>query len=959
MTSSYRGYARASDNLNSGKVIDPSQKILQRNKEFLEDYRRVREFERMQEADAFQQYQKNTQTETNSQVQSADLRAEYGQLVSNQQQANVQKKQAAMQMAFDRKAKEPSDWDKTLKTTKALVNLSTTADKLYGDYKKAKETEQIQQYRKDNADEVTTIQERILGTVPDAPPPTAPVTAASYTGQKAQTDGAFISATSSSALSAVEEAGGNLGSALEGEKNAGLTMSGVVNPIKQKLMVRQSFGARLQGFNGTVLNDRGEDVPYQNLNTADKSKYYAEAKAKVLLNMGIDTRGMDENVKFDLIKTADEASLPIFAAATRSELNTARSNAVDNARIMFQEDPSPINVEGLYMTLQRQAGGDDRAARDKLFDEFKSFNYDSTDVQTFLKAKVPGLNKSWEEQFPGDAQELLKARSATGIRNAEAEDHARELVDIQRAQAIDEQAITDLEDGVYNGASNEELAEKIRYYKSLGDDKTVEALTRLVSSTPSALNDARVEAQFDELLVNGVQGDLTPKMVLESGMSNEKKTEWLAKVKEFDATSPNQASMDSAKTFISDSIKSRAKFNEFTAKVKDPSINRAIDSALVQYQADYKQAMIGGKTSSEAKDYALGRFQQEFGDNEYNGRYRVGDPKTGMPDNVNRSFIDSSFTVQERTDDYSYNSASLNRALTVPDAINQPGLIPHEVLKDVSVQSLTKKGMPPIVTHIAARSNKPAFEILNSQLKANGLAEIPQAVYTAATEAQNVVTGDLQHLLNQYPTPTRTDIAMIGSGQQAIYSQLQPTQRRGLDILAKYESGKWGYDAMNEGGSDEGRKAHGSGSSVIKLGKSFTKMTIAEVMEHHAAGRLHAAGRYQFVAATFKEQVQKLGIPPTALFNEEMQDYMASEYAKQVGWRGVWIGPTDNAGPQEQAVLDAMSAADTPGVPPWRQPRNMNPSVVAMTVRTKEQGPGSGYWKWDEQRNLWVKSNAN
>ncbi len=267
--------------------------------------------------------------------------------------------------------------------------------------------------------------------------------------------------------------------------------------------------------------------------------------------------------------------------------------------------------------------------------------------------------------------------------------------------------------------------------------------------------------------------------------------------------------------------------------------------------------------------------------------------------------------------------------------------------------------MPPIVTHIAARSNQPAFEILNRQLKANGLAEIPQAVYTAATEAQNVVSGELQHLLNQYPTPTRTDIAMIGSGQQAVYTQLQPTQRRGLDILAKYESGKWGYDAMNEAGSDEGRTAHGSGSSVTKLGKSFTKMTIAEVMEHHAAGRLHAAGRYQFIASTFKEQVQKLGIPPTALFNEEMQDYMASEYAKQVGWRGIWIGPTDNAGPQEQAVLDAMSAADAPGVPPWRQPRNMNPNVVAMTVRTKEQGPGSGYWKWDEQRNLWVKSNAN
>ena len=121
MTSSYRGYARASDNLNSGKVIDPSQKILQRNKEFLEDYRRVREFERQQEAAAFQQYQKNTQTQTNSQVQSADLRAEYGQLVSNQEQENVRKKQAAMQKAFDRKAQEPSNWEKTLSTTKVQL----------------------------------------------------------------------------------------------------------------------------------------------------------------------------------------------------------------------------------------------------------------------------------------------------------------------------------------------------------------------------------------------------------------------------------------------------------------------------------------------------------------------------------------------------------------------------------------------------------------------------------------------------------------------------------------------------------------------------------------------------------------------------------------------------------------------------------------------------------------------
>ena len=485
-------------------------------------------------------------------------------------------------------------------------------------------------------------------------------------------------------------------------------------------------------------------------------------------------------------------------------------------------------------------------------------------------------------------------------------------------------------------------------------------MTKLLPMTPSAQNDTRVETQFEELLLNGIQGDLTPKMVLESGMSNEKKTEWLGKVKQFDATSPSKTENDRAKTYISDSIKSRAKYNEFTGKVKDPSINRAIDSAMDQYQADYKQAMLqDGMSVAEAQKYALGRFQEEFGTNPIEGRYRLGDPLKGLPDAAGTSFIDPSFTVQEQKGIYDYNRATLNRALTVPNAIDQPGLIQHDVLKDVSVQSLQKTGMPAAIQFVAARSNKPAFEILNRQLKANGLAEIPEAVYSAAEEAQGVVTGELQSLLNQYPSPTRTDIAMLGSGQEAIYTQLQPTQRKGLDILAKYEVGNLGYDGMNQGGSNGGRTAHGSGSATKILGKPLTQMTIQEVMGHHSAGRLHAAGRYQFVAATFAEQVQKLGIPPTALFNEEMQDYMASEYIKQVGWRGIWIGPTDKATPQEAAVLDAMSAADNPGVPPWRQPRNMNPSVVAATVRTKEQGPGSGYWNWDEQRNLWVKGNAN
>ena len=37
-------------------------------------------------------------------------------------------------------------------------------------------------------------------------------------------------------------------------------MEGVVNPIKQKLMIKQGFAAKLQGFKGTIFNKNGEEV---------------------------------------------------------------------------------------------------------------------------------------------------------------------------------------------------------------------------------------------------------------------------------------------------------------------------------------------------------------------------------------------------------------------------------------------------------------------------------------------------------------------------------------------------------------------------------------------------------------------------------------------------------------------------------------------------------------------------
>ena len=54
---------------------------------------------------------------------------------------------------------------------------------------------------------------------------------------------------------------------------------------------------------------------------------------------------------------------------------------------------------------------------------------------------------------------------------------------------------------------------------------------------------------------------------------------------------------------------------------------------------------------------------------------------------------------------------------------------------------------------------------------------------------------------------------------------------------------------------------------------------------------------------------------------------MALNYLRQVGWRGIWIGPTDRADPKEAAILDAAASQTVQGSP-WRSPNNMNPNLV-------------------------------
>ena len=94
---------------------------------------------------------------------------------------------------------------------------------------------------------------------------------------------------------------------------------------------------------------------------------------------------------------------------------------------------------------------------------------------------------------------------------------------------------------------------------------------------------------------------------------------------------------------------------------------------------------------------------------------------------------------------------------------------------------------------------------------------------------------------------------------------------------------------MNKGGSHGGTVAYGSGTGTENFGKPLTSMTVGEVLSLGSQGKIHAAGRYQFIHDTLKEQVSKLGIKPTQMFDASMQDYLTLSYMRDnpTAWVGV------------------------------------------------------------------------
>jgi hypothetical protein len=169
-------------------------------------------------------------------------------------------------------------------------------------------------------------------------------------------------------------------------------------------------------------------------------------------------------------------------------------------------------------------------------------------------------------------------------------------------------------------------------------------------------------------------------------------------------------------------------------------------------------------------------------------------------------------------------------------------------------------------------------------------------------------------------TKAAPETAPVPQGDQStVASTLAGGQKVLADAIAGPESGQWGYQAFNQGGADGGTTVLGkSGSYKEHFGKDLTKMSVQQVMDlqyddksmsddqWRSSGKIHAAGRYQFIGSTLRDEVSQMGLDTSRMFDAGTQDEIFLSHAKRAGNISPWIGPSTKYSQAKKDELNGL-----------------------------------------------------
>lgn len=932
--SKFQGYAQENRGFKPIQVPDTSRRILDNVEETVRGLQAVRDAEIQNTANYLNSFHRAMESED------ASRDASYRMMSLNQQ---TRKDNLELQLKEEQDRRKAAGQNREA-IYKGLANLSKTAAETYVQYQEDK-------YDREYNEELTRLYTQGLADRKDA----EGFVADTYIGEnlKIQSIGVLGGA------DAAEKAGADPLDVAEMRQNThGLSLA-----AKQARLdyAAERYGVtlldmfandnttkvKLYGPNGTFI----DGTPSQAVSSRDKAFVAQQVLQGYLKKNGM--YGIKPTALVPALRKMRQQADAIVSSTLENELQLQRNEKVDaleNSIFQSRVEPSAAKrFHTAFAGLQYLVPGGRREARERLFKLMETprqtvngvpVGFSDEEITEIANSSLPDQpNKSLAERFPSEFLEINQQRAQRVYNRYTAEQRADDMAidkDFQRLQKTLVDDVTE-KDGQID-LSDENIDLQIAEYTKLGPkyNEHIKLLNSFRKFTPEAV----AEAPHVELAKEKIKyGLMTSEEAMKLPISYETRVELAKEAKASNTTAPSSEERNQAEDHIKQYLSDRAKAGG--GKTTHRSLGIMTDYAVRKFTSDFIQARKDGATKSDAYKQAIGTFNEEFNKGEDAGEYALDKDyaKDGYRSGVFAKFKDREIT----TSDFEANQSSIKAALSNDPTAVSTKLVDIDPLKKVAQQLSTgqKPTIVPQIQMIQRIAKKPDgssysyAELLLKQMDAHGMREDNKEGVDriqAAIDMENVIPPRYQFLRN-YPSPTNTDIMIMSAGGQSVYNrnyQVTPTQSQALDVLGKYESDPVGsYNAMNEGGADGGRTVVGrSGPSKGIIGANLVDLTVGEVLELQRAGRIHAAGRYQFIGNTLPGVVQRAGVPMDALFNERTQDLLGLTLLRE---RGInpWIGPSDKATAREREIIErARQQPIAFGPSPWQQSQNMNPKVV-------------------------------
>ena len=489
------------------------------------------------------------------------------------------------------------------------------------------------------------------------------------------------------------------------------------------------------------------------------------------------------------------------------------------------------------------------------------------------------------------------------------------------------------DDGQVNQITNEQLEEQAVKAEQEGKDALATKLRQYKTQTVDGIRQQQLIQSWDEILADG--GVITPQMVIASGVDDKTQATYIKKANESIETAVPDASLKFFQSIAEKELKNRAKRGYTKDSLGDTSVDYATKAAVEQYKRDYAVKFKETGNRAQADQYAQDRFFQELKNEK--GRYEVAEVSVNPQPYPN--FLPKGV---QPVDDI---TASFAREFEAKGGAVY--LEPHEDLRpsiDSSLKNLQYSGKfvyPPAINKLAQMSGGKysSLDVMRMQAEALGI-ELPPS-FQQAQQVETEIGPAYQKYLKYKPSTTRTDIAVIGAGEEAVYGTTTALGEQVKAIVGKRESPAAGYDAINRG---KGGDTPGGASRLI--GKPLTQMTVAEVMHYQNLPigdpkGIFAVGKYQFIPDTLAAAIKEAGVEPNMLFNEAVQDRIFFVHLDNNGlygpWERWWIeqgGSHLATNSQEKEIIRRFREEYNPN-DPWRSARNMNPAIVKHQIKSE------------------------